>query len=170
VTASRTSACRLPAGRRGGGGGFGGAANFRPDSSFAALKTFKLDPLFVKASGIKFTPFPAEKEADFITKLNEAIADKDFLTKNAIDMTKFVPAARKAFAKDEATMTALDELEKLTKKPAPAADSTEAKVRSQVTNRLVLETIYSACSGPFNRRSGAAWSIAATTRARRGRR
>jgi photosystem II stability/assembly factor-like uncharacterized protein len=140
----------------GGGGGFGGAANFRPDASFAALKTFKLDPLFVKASGIKFTPFPAEKEADFITKLNEAIADKDFLTKNAIDMAKFVPAARKAFARDEATMTALDELEKLTKKPAPAADSTEAKVRSQVTNRLVLETVYSGVLGSLQpqKRSG----------------
>ena len=40
-------------------------------------------------------------------------------------------------------MSALDELEKLMKKPAAAADSTEAKVRSQITNRLVLETLYS---------------------------
>ena len=38
---------------------------------------------------------------------------------------------------------ALDELETLMKKPAAAADSTEAKVRSQITNRLVLETLYS---------------------------
>jgi len=131
-----------------GGGGRGGAANYRPDSTFTALKTFKLDPLFVKATGMKFTPIPAEKEADFVTKLNEAIGDKDFLTKNAIDLAKFVPAARKTHAKDSGTITALDELDKLLKKPAPAAaDSTEAKVRSQVTNRLVLETIYSPILG-----------------------
>jgi photosystem II stability/assembly factor-like uncharacterized protein len=128
----------------GGGGGFGGgAATFKPDASFAALKTFKLDPAFVKAAGIKFTPIAAEKEADFVTKLNEMIGDKDFLTKNAIDLAKFVPAARKTFAKDEATMAALNELEKLLKKPAAAADSTEAKGRAQLVNRLVLETLYS---------------------------
>jgi photosystem II stability/assembly factor-like uncharacterized protein len=139
-----------------GGGGFGGAANFRPESSFSALKAFKLDPLFVKASGIKFTPFPADKEADFIAKLNEAIADKDFLAKNAVDLAKFVPAARKTFAKDEATTAALDELEKLTKKPPAAADSTEAKARSQITNRLVLETLYSGVLGNLQpqKRSG----------------
>ena len=147
------------AGGFGGGGGRGGAANYRPDSSFAALKTFKLDPLFVKATGMKFTPIPAEKEADFVAKLNEYIADKDFLTKNAIDLAKFVPAARKTYAKDSGTIAALDELDKLTKKPAPApaaADSTEAKVRSQVTNRLVLETIYSPILGNIapTRRNG----------------
>ena len=126
----------------GTGRGFGGAANFKPDSSFSALRTFKLDPQLVKAGGVKFTPFPAETEADFITKLNEAIADKDFLTKNSIDLAKFIPAARKAHAKDEDTMSALDELEKLVKKPAAAADSTEAKARAQITNRLVLDTLY----------------------------
>jgi photosystem II stability/assembly factor-like uncharacterized protein len=145
------------AGGFGGGGGRGGAANYRPDSSFTTLKTFKLDPLFVKAAGLKFTPIAAEKEADFVTKLNEHIADKDFLTKNAIDLAKFVPAARKTYAKDSGTIAALDELDKLTKKPAPAAaDSTEAKVRSQVTNRLVLETIYSPILGNIapTRRNG----------------
>ena len=127
----------------GGFGGRGGGAVFQPDSSFAAFKTFKMDPQFVKLSGAKHTPIVAADQAELVTKLNEAIGDKDFLTKNAIDLAKFVPAARKAFAANEATMTALDELEKLMKKPAAAADSTEAKVRSQITNRLVLETLYS---------------------------
>jgi len=76
-------------------------------------------------------------QAEDRQKLNEAIGDKDFLTKNAVDLAKLVPAARKVFARSEGTMAALDELEKLMKKPAPAADSTEAKVRSQITNRLV---------------------------------
>jgi photosystem II stability/assembly factor-like uncharacterized protein len=128
----------------GGFGGRGGGAVFQPDSSFAAFKTLKLDPQLVKLAGAKHTPIVAADQAELVTKLNEAIGDKDFLTKNAIDLAKFVPAARKAFAANEATMRALDELEKLMKKPAPAAaDSTEAKVRSQVMNRLVLETLYS---------------------------
>jgi len=128
----------------GGFGGRGGGAIFQPDSSFAAFKTFKMDPQFVKLAGVKHTPIVATDQAELVKQLNEAIGDKDFLTKNAIDLAKFVPAARKAFAASEATMSALDELEKLMKKPAPAAaDSTEAKVRSQITNRLVLETLYS---------------------------
>ncbi len=127
----------------GGFGGRGGGAVFQPDSSFAQFKTFKMDPQFVKLSGVKHTPITGADQAEVVTKINEAIGDKDFLTKNAVDLAKFVPAARKVFAANEATMSALDELEKLTKKPAPAADSTEAKVRSQLTNRLVLETLYS---------------------------
>jgi photosystem II stability/assembly factor-like uncharacterized protein len=127
----------------GGFGGRGGGAVFQPDSSFAQFKAFKMDPQFVKLAGAKHTPITAEDQADLVKKLNEAIGDKDFLTKNAIDLAKFVPASRKAFAANEATMKALDELEKLMKKPAAAADSTEAKVRSQITNRLVLETLYS---------------------------
>ena len=127
----------------GGFGGRGGGAVFQPDSSFAQFKTFKMDPQFVKLSGVKHTPITGADQAEVVTKINEAIGDKDFLTKNAVDLAKFVPAARKVFAANDATMSALDELEKLTKKPAPAADSTEAKVRSQLTNRLVLETLYS---------------------------
>ncbi len=127
----------------GGGGGFAAAPIFRPDSSFAQFKTFKMDPQFVKLAGLKYTPIVAEDQADLVKKLNDAIGDKDFLSKNAIDLAKFVPAARKAFAKDEATMGALNELEALMKKPPAAADSTEAKGRAQITNRLVLETLYS---------------------------
>jgi len=127
----------------GGFGGRGGGSIFQPDSSFAQFKTFKMDPQFVKLSGIKHTPIVAADQAELVRKLNEAIGDKDFLSKNGIDLAKLVPAARKAFAANESTMSALDELEKLIKKPAPAADSTEASVRSQLTNRLVLETLYS---------------------------
>jgi len=135
---------RAPGAGFAGGAMMGGAAAmFRPDSSFAQFKAFKLDPQLVKLAGPKYAPVAAEDQAALAAKLNEAIGDKDFLSKNAIDLAKFVPAARKAFAKDEATMSALDELETLTKKPAAAADSTEAKARSQITNRLVLEVLYS---------------------------
>jgi photosystem II stability/assembly factor-like uncharacterized protein len=126
----------------GGFGGRGGGAIFQPDSSFAQFKAFKIDPQLVKLAGFKHAPIAAADQAELVRKLNEAIGDKDFLTKNAIDVAKLIPAARKVFAKGEGTMAAVDELEKLLKKPAPAAESTEAKVRSQVTNRLVLEVIY----------------------------
>ncbi len=130
-------------------GGAGAAPNFRPGSSFAALRTFKLDPLFVKASGVRFVPFPAEKEADFIAKLNEAVADQDFLPKHAVDMARFVPAARKAFAGDEATQAALDELEKITTQAPVDAGSSQGRARSQIVNRLVLQTLYSGILGSF---------------------
>jgi hypothetical protein len=72
-----------------------------------------MDPQFVKLSGAKHTPIAAADQAELVRKLNEAIADKDFLTKNGIDTAKLVPAARKVFAASEATMSAVDELEKL---------------------------------------------------------
>jgi len=141
----------------GGGGGFGGGgAIFKPDFSFSQFKTFKMDPQFLKLAALKYTPITAENEADLVKKLNEAIADKEFLTRNSLDLTKLIPAARKVFAKDEGTMAGLDELEKIQKKPAATADSTEAKARSQITNRLVLETLYSGALANFQptRRAG----------------
>jgi photosystem II stability/assembly factor-like uncharacterized protein len=127
---------------RGGGGGRGGAtANFRPDFAFAHWKTYRIHPDVVRLLP-KYEPITAENEADLVKKLNEAIADKDYLSKNNIDLVKLAAIARKAHAKDEATIAALDELEKLGKKPAAAADSAEAKGRSQVTNRLALEILY----------------------------
>ena len=44
-------------------------------------------------------------------------------------------------------MSALDELEKLAKKPPVDADSAEGKARSQIANRLVLEMLYSGALG-----------------------
>jgi photosystem II stability/assembly factor-like uncharacterized protein len=126
---------------RGGMGGFGAAANFRPDFAFAHWKTLKLHPDVVKLAP-KFVPFAADTEADLVKKLNEAIADKDFLSRNGIDLAKLAALVRKVHAKDEGTLAALGELEKLGKKAAPAADSPEAKGRAQLTNRLVLELLY----------------------------
>ena len=75
-------------------------------------------------------------------KLNEAIADKDFLTKSGIDLAKFNAAARKAYAKNKDLLAAIGEIESLQMREAPKADSTEAKGRSQVINRHVLEMLY----------------------------
>jgi photosystem II stability/assembly factor-like uncharacterized protein len=126
----------------GGGGGMGGAAGlFRTDFTFAQFKTYKINPEVAKLVP-KFTPITAENEADLVKKLNEIIADKDFLTKNAIDVAKLGAAARRIHAKEEATIAALDEMDRLLKKPAAAADSTEAKARAQIINREVLEILH----------------------------
>ncbi len=132
-----------PGGGGGGGGMGGGAATplFKDGFTLNQFKTFKVNAEMLKIVP-KVAPIAAENEADLVKKFNEAIADKDFLTKNAIDLAKFTPAARKAYAKDEATITQLDELDKLLKQPAAAADSTAAKSRAQVVNRLVLEVLY----------------------------
>ena len=152
-----------------GGGGFGAAPIFRPDSSLAQFKTFKLDPQFVKLAGLKYTPIAAEDQADLVKKLNDAIGDKDFLSKNAIDLAKFVPAARKAFAKDEATIGALNELEGLLKKPPrrpiPPRPRDGRRSRTVSYSRSCTPARWRISS----RRSAAAWSTGRTTRARRGR-
>ena len=131
---------RAPGGFGGGGGGRG-AALWAEDFTFAKFKTFKINPELAKQAP-KFTPFTAENEADLVKKLNEAIGDKDFLTKSGVDLAKFDAAARKVYAKDKDLIAAIDEVEKLTKKEAPKADSSEAKGRAQIVNRHVLEMLY----------------------------
>jgi photosystem II stability/assembly factor-like uncharacterized protein len=131
---------RAPGGFGGGGGG-GAAALWAEDFSFAKFKTFKINAELAKQAP-KFVPFAAESEVDLVKKLNEAIGDKDFLTKSGVDIAKFDAVARKVYAKDKDLIAAIDEVEKLTKKEAPKPDSSEAKGRSQIVNRHILEMLY----------------------------
>ena len=131
---------RAPGGFGGGGGG-GAASLWAEDFTFAKFKTFKINPVLAKLAP-KFTPFAAENEADLVKKLNEAVGDKDFLTKSGVDVAKLDAAARKLYAKDKDLLAAIDEFEKLTRKEAPKPDSTEAKGRGQIVNRHVLEMLY----------------------------
>ncbi len=124
-----------------GGGGGGAAGLWAEDFTFAKFKTFKINADLAKQAP-KFVPFAAESEADLVKKLNEAVGDKDFLTKSGVDILKFEAAAKKAYAKDKDLLATVDEVEKLTKKEAPKADSSEAKGRSQILNRHVLEMLY----------------------------
>jgi photosystem II stability/assembly factor-like uncharacterized protein len=135
-------------GRGGMGGGAGAAPNFRPGFAFGHWKTYKLHADVAKLLP-KYAPIAADTEADLVKKLNEAVADKDYLSKNNIDLVKLAAVVRKAYAKDEATLEALDELERLGKRPAPAADSAEAKARAQIANRLALEIVYAGALGRF---------------------
>jgi len=125
-------------------GGFGGGAAaglWVEDFSFAKFKTFKINPDLAKQAP-KFTPLAAENEADLIKKLNEAVGDKDFLTKSGVDLAKFDAAARKVYAKDKDIQASIDEIEKVLKREAPKPDSTDAKGRAQLINRHVLEVLY----------------------------
>ncbi len=75
-------------------------------------------------------------------KFNELVQDKDFLPKSGVDIAKFNAAAKKVLANDKDLMVGIAEVEKLAAKPAPAADSAEAKARTQLVNRMVLESLY----------------------------
>ncbi len=129
----------------GGGGGFGGpgAATplFKSEFVFPMFKNFKINPEIAKLAP-SFTTVTADTEADLVKKFNELIQDKDFLSKSGIDLARLDQAARKIHAKDEAVIGSIAEIEKLTTQPAPAADSAEAKGRSQVLNRHALEILY----------------------------
>jgi photosystem II stability/assembly factor-like uncharacterized protein len=123
------------------GGGFGGGGLFTDEYTFDKFKSFKINPALAKLAP-KFTPIEAADEADLVKKLNDLIADKDFLTKSGVDLAKFDAGARKVLAKNKDLVAAIDEVEALVKREAPKPDSTEAKGRSQVVNRHVLEVLY----------------------------
>ncbi len=123
------------------GGAFGGGGLFADEFSFDKFKAYKINPELAKLAP-KFTPVTAADEAELVKKLNELVADKDLLTKSGVDLAKLNAAARKAHAKNKELMAAIGEVEALHKREAPKADSTEAKGRSQVTNRHVLEVLY----------------------------
>jgi photosystem II stability/assembly factor-like uncharacterized protein len=125
---------------RGGFGGFGGGI-FADDMTFDSFKIFKIDPRILKQAP-KFTPITATDEADLVKNLNDLIADKDFLSKSGVDLPKFMAEARKVYAGKKEIIEGTDEIEKLLKREAPKPDSSEAKGRSQVVNRYVLEVLY----------------------------
>jgi photosystem II stability/assembly factor-like uncharacterized protein len=122
-------------------GGFGGGGLFAEGAYFDKFKAAKINPEMAKQA-LKLPPITAADEAELVKKLNEYVADKDFLAKAGVDLAKFNAAARKVHAKNKAVMDAIAEIEALQKREAPKADSSEAKGRSQVTNRHVLEVLY----------------------------
>jgi photosystem II stability/assembly factor-like uncharacterized protein len=123
-------------------GGFGrGGSLFAEDVSFDQFKTFKINSTLAKEAP-KFTPIVAADEAELVKKLNEFIADKDFLTKSGVDLAKFNAAARKAYAGKKDLLDAITEIEAVQKREPAKPDSSEAKGRVQVTNRYVLEMLY----------------------------
>jgi photosystem II stability/assembly factor-like uncharacterized protein len=124
-------------------GGFGGRGGglFAEGATFDALKAHKINSQLAKQAP-KFTPIVAADESELVKKLNEHIGDKDFLSKSGIDLAAFNAAARKVYAKNKDLLAAIDEIEAVHKRPEPKADSSEAKGRSQITNRHVLEMLY----------------------------
>jgi photosystem II stability/assembly factor-like uncharacterized protein len=122
-----------------------GVADFRAGQVFTddwylnRFKAFKVNPELAKLA--KFTPPTAESEADLVKKLNELVRDKDFLTKTGADVAKLNAEARRLYAKKETLMANVKAVEALLKAEAPKPDSTEAKGRTQVINRHVLEIL-----------------------------
>ena len=108
------------------GGGVGGGGIF-PGITFDQFKTFKINPEIAKLAP-KFTPIVAANEAELVKKLNEMIADKDFLTKNGIDIAKLEAAARKVYAGKKEIIDATTR-SRSSSRGGPEPDSTEAKGR-----------------------------------------
>jgi photosystem II stability/assembly factor-like uncharacterized protein len=119
---------------------FRAAQVFTDDWYFNKFKAFKVRPEIAKL--VKFTPPAAESEADLAKKLTEFVKDKDFLTKTGADLAKLNAEARKLYGKNETLMANVKAVEALLKAEAPKPDSTEAKGRSQILNRHVLEILY----------------------------
>ena len=117
-------------------------SNFRPGQVFRdsfyfnKLKTYRIHPEIAKL--VKFTPLEAENEQQFVTKLNDLIKDKEFLTRIGADVARLHQAAKKAHARNKELMAAVAEVEKMLKEP----ESEAAKGRYQVLNRHVLEILY----------------------------
>jgi photosystem II stability/assembly factor-like uncharacterized protein len=124
------------AGQFGRGGGM-----FAEGASFESFRTFKINSELSRQAP-RFAPLTASDEAELVKKLNDHIADKDFLTKAGIDLAKFNAAARKVYAGKKDLLSAIDEIESLQKREAPKPDSSEAKGRAQAINRHVLEMLY----------------------------
>jgi photosystem II stability/assembly factor-like uncharacterized protein len=129
----------------GGGGGFGGAPMgttlFPEGVTLDQFKAFKINAEIAKLAP-KFAPITAANENELVTKLNEMIADKDFLTKNGVDIAKLNQSARKIFVQNAGLIESTNEVEKMMKEPAAQPDSTEAKGRAQILNRHVIDVLY----------------------------
>ena len=117
-------------------------SNFRPGQVFRdsfyfnKLKTYRIHTEIAKL--VKFTPLEAENEQQFVTKLNDLIKDKEFLTKTGADVGRLNQAAKKVHARNKELMAAVAEVEKMLKEP----DSENTKGRYQRLNRHVLEILY----------------------------
>ncbi len=136
---------RAGGGPRGGGFGGGGASTgtvlFREGVTLARFKAFTINPDFL-ALAPKFTAVDGATEADLVTKFNALVQDKDFVAKAGVDIPKLHAAARRRLVGEKDLLTLIAELEKMTAKPPAPADSAEAKGRSQLVNRSVLEILY----------------------------
>jgi photosystem II stability/assembly factor-like uncharacterized protein len=118
------------------GANFQARGLYGEDGSLSKFTSFKLNPEIAKL--VKFAPLTAETDQALVVKLNDLIKDKEFLTKNGIDLVKLTAAARKVFAKDKDLLAAITEIETAQKLP----ESEETKGRFQALNRHALELIY----------------------------
>ncbi|MBE3100594.1 MAG: hypothetical protein IMZ44_26050, partial [Planctomycetes bacterium] len=132
-------------GRAGGGaGGFGtvpGTPLFRTDFTLAQFKAYKINPE-IAALAPKFTPVTGANEAELVKKFTELVQDKDFVANTGVDVATLDAAARRIHAGDKVLLATINEVEALMKKPVAAPDSLEAKARTQIINRHVLEILY----------------------------
>jgi photosystem II stability/assembly factor-like uncharacterized protein len=104
------------------GNEFRPAAVFRDGFYFNKFKSYRIDPDIARL--IKFAPVRADSEKDLVKKLNDLIADRDFLkTIGLADWAAFNAAARKVYKGDKDIRTSIDEAEKTIKGEAAYRES-----------------------------------------------
>ncbi|MCL1892694.1 MAG: hypothetical protein FWG02_00470 [Holophagaceae bacterium] len=109
---------------------------YKGTNNLDSFKKHSINPELAKL--VKYVPPKVEREADLVNELNNQIKDKEFLTKNGIDIQKLQQVAKKLYPKDEALQTSITEVEKMQKEP----ESDATKGRYQVINRNALEILY----------------------------
>ena len=108
-------------------------ALFRDGYYLNKFKEYKIKPEFLKY--LKFEALKFEKVEDLVNKLNDLVRDPDFQKKTTVNWKGLLAAARKAYARDEVALAAVEETEKILKK---AEEGEKDLLR---LNRLVLTAL-----------------------------
>lgn len=108
-------------------------ALFRDGYYLNKFKEYKIRPELLKF--VKFEHLKADKTEDLVNKLNDLVRDPDFQKKTGVNWKGLLAAARKAYARDEVALPAVDETEKILKK---AEEGGKDLLR---LNRLVLTAL-----------------------------
>ncbi|MGB9906403.1 MAG: VPS10 domain-containing protein [Candidatus Saccharicenans sp.] len=124
---------------REGAGLYNQRALFRDGFYLNKFKDYKLRPELAKY--VKFEPLKADKVEDLVNKLNDLVRDPDFQTKTSVNWKGLLAAARKAYARNEEALGAVEEAEKIVRK-AEAGEKDLLQL-----NRLVLTALLAEAKG-----------------------
>jgi len=109
---------------------------FRDGFYFNKLKDYKINPTLLKYA--KFTPVKAEKVEDLVKALNELVQDPNLVKSAAVDWKGLIAAARKIY-RDEQTLAALEETEKILQK-AEAEKAGRQQLNQLILSAFLLES------------------------------
>ncbi|MDH7492525.1 MAG: hypothetical protein QHH44_01440 [Candidatus Saccharicenans sp.] len=124
---------------REGAGLYNQRALFRDGFYLNKFKDYTPRPELAKY--VKFEHLKADKVEDLVNKLNDLVRDPDFQTKTSVNWKGLLAAARKAYARNEEALGAVEEAEKIVRK-AEAGEKDLLQL-----NRLVLTALLAEAKG-----------------------